>query len=194
MYNLRLRGLVPVVCLASLPGSNRGIVNEFQKMLPIASNDSKLLAVLAHSVELVGESSLELLASDVRQLCFSNQRLGLGTHKLLLKNNNLRRVGLFVLQLSNLVGDLLLAYTLLTVKHCTDFDKLTVTAGLDGCFDVTNALDGDTVLVIAIDILVLELTNLVNQDTELVCDIRNVVVTGLSPDGKLLLHYQLVLI
>lgn len=65
---------------------------------------------------------------------------------------------------------------------------LTVTAGLDRGFDVTDALDGDTVLVVAVDILVLELTNLVDQDTELVCDIRNVVVTCLSPNGELLLQ------
>ena len=39
--------------------------------------------------------------------------------------------------------------------------KHTVTAGLDGSFDVTNALDGDTVLVVAVDVEILELSNLV---------------------------------
>ena len=65
--------------------------------------------------------------------------------------------------------------------------RLTVSAGLDGGFDVTDALDGDTVLVVLVDELVLELTNLVNQNTELVGDIRDVVVTSLAPDAELLL-------
>jgi hypothetical protein len=70
--------------------------------------------------------------------------------------------------------------------------ELTVTAGLDGSLNVTDTLDGDTVLVVAVDILVLELTNLIDQDTELVCNIRNVIVTSLSPNGKLLLWHWLV--
>ena len=69
----------------------------------------------------------------------------------------------------------------------TEVVELTVTAGLDGSLNVTDTLDGDTVLVVAVDILVLKLTNLIDQDTELVCNIRNIVITGLSPNGKLLL-------
>jgi hypothetical protein len=65
--------------------------------------------------------------------------------------------------------------------------KLTVSAGLDGSFNVADALDGDTVLVVLVDELVLELTNLVNQDTKLVGDIGDIVVTSLTPDAKLLL-------
>jgi hypothetical protein len=42
-------------------------------------------------------------------LGLSDEGLGLGTDKLLLENNDLGRVGLLVLELSNLVGDLLLA-------------------------------------------------------------------------------------
>jgi hypothetical protein len=65
--------------------------------------------------------------------------------------------------------------------------KLTVSAGLDGSLNVADALDGDTVLVVLVDELVLELTNFVDQNTKLVGDIRNVVVTSLTPDAKLLL-------
>lgn len=64
---------------------------------------------------------------------------------------------------------------------------LTVSAGLHGGLDVTDALDGDTVLVVAVDEHVLQLTDLVDQDTELIRDIRNVLVAGLTPEGELLL-------
>ena len=64
---------------------------------------------------------------------------------------------------------------------------LTVSAGLDGSLNVANALDGDTVLVVAVDELVLELTDLVNEHTELVGDIGDVVIETLAPDGELLL-------
>jgi hypothetical protein len=68
-----------------------------------------------------------------------------------------------------------------------DVAKLTITAGLNRSLNVADALNRHAVLVVAVDILVLQLTNLVDQDTELICDVRNVVVTSLAPDGKLLL-------
>jgi hypothetical protein len=72
------------------------------------------------------------------------------------------------------------------------FYQLTVSAGLDGRLNVANALDGDTVLVVAVDELVLELTNLVDEHTELVGDIGNVIIETLAPDGQLLLRLSLV--
>ena len=66
--------------------------------------------------------------------------------------------------------------------------QLTVAAGLDRGFNVTNALDSHTVLVITIDVLVLKLANLIDEDTKLVSDIRDVIVTSLAPNGELLLH------
>jgi len=65
--------------------------------------------------------------------------------------------------------------------------SLTVTAGLDGRLNVADRFHGYTVLVVAVNELVLELGNLVQQDTKLVGNIRDVVVTGLTPDGELLL-------
>jgi len=58
---------------------------------------------------LVVEGGLQLLAGDVAELSFGDEGLGLGADKLLLEDNNFRAVGLFVLELGDLVGDLLLA-------------------------------------------------------------------------------------
>jgi hypothetical protein len=68
--------------------------------------------------------------------------------------------------------------------------QLTVSAGLDGSLNVADALDGDTVLVVAVDELVLELTDFVDEHTELVGDIGNVVIETLAPDGELLLRIR----
>ena len=65
--------------------------------------------------------------------------------------------------------------------------RLTVSAGLYGSFDVANALDCNTVLIVAVDELIFKLTNFVNEDTKLIGNIRDIVVTAFSPDGELLL-------
>lgn len=114
--NLRLGGLVAVVCLAGLTRGYRGVINELKEVLSVACNDGKLLAVLTHGIELVGESSLQLLTGDVGQLGLGDKGLSLSTDKLLFKDDNLGRVGLLVLQLSDLVGDLLLACGLLVMN------------------------------------------------------------------------------
>lgn len=105
-----LGGLVAVVGLAGLAGSDGGVVDELEEVLAVAGDDGHLLAVLAQGVELVGEGGLQLLAGDVGELGLSDERLGLGADKLLLENDNLGAVGLLVLELGNLVGDLLLAW------------------------------------------------------------------------------------
>ena len=104
-----LGGLVAVVGLASLTRGDRGVVDQLEKVLAVAGDDGHLLAVLAERIELVGEGGLQLLAGDVGELGLSDERLGLGADKLLLEDNDLGAVGLLVLELSNLVGDLLLA-------------------------------------------------------------------------------------
>lgn len=64
---------------------------------------------------------------------------------------------------------------------------LTVSARLDGSLNVPDALHRDAILVVAVDVLVLQLSNFVEKDAQLVGDVRDVLVTALSPDGQLLL-------
>jgi hypothetical protein len=109
VLNDGLGGLVAVVGLASLTRGDRGVVNQLEEVLAVAGDDGHLLAVLAERIELVGEGGLQLLTGDVGELGLSDERFGLGTDKLLLEDDNLGAVGLLVLELSNLVGDLLLA-------------------------------------------------------------------------------------
>ena len=66
--------------------------------------------------------------------------------------------------------------------------KLTVAAGLDGCLNVADALDGNTVLVVAVDVLVLKLADFIEKNSKLVGNVGNVLVASLAPDGKLLLE------
>jgi hypothetical protein len=68
----------------------------------------------------------------------------------------------------------------------------TVSARLDGSLDIPNALDRNTVLVIPIDVLVLQLANFIQENAELVCHIRDILVARFTPDGKLLLFKRLV--
>lgn len=121
-------------------------------MLAVAGNDSDLLAVLTESVKLVLEGGLELLTGDVGQLSLGDEGFGLSTDQFLLENDDARRVGILVLELGDLVGDFLLACDR-SVRSVLDSGKrkLTVAARLDRSFDVTNALDSDTVLVVTVD-------------------------------------------
>ena len=64
---------------------------------------------------------------------------------------------------------------------------LTVSAWLNGSLNVPDALDGHAVLVVAVNELVFELADLVNEHTKLIRHVRHVVVTCFSPDGELLL-------
>lgn len=64
---------------------------------------------------------------------------------------------------------------------------LTVAARLDRRLNVPDALHRYTVLVVAVDILVLELANLVQQYPQLIRDIRDVFIAGLTPLRQLVL-------
>lgn len=58
----------------------------------------------------------------------------------------------------------------------------TVSAGLHGSLNIANTFNCKTVLVVSVNELILQFTNLVNQNTELVGDIGNVIIAGLAPD------------
>ena len=66
-------------------------------------------------------------------------------------------------------------------------NQLTVTTWLDRSFDIADALDCDTVLIVAVDELIFKLADFVDQDTQLIRHIRDVVVASFAPDGELLL-------
>lgn len=108
--NDSLAGIISIVGLAGLAGSDRSVVDQVQEVLAIAGNESNFLAVLTESVELVLEGGLELLTGDVGQLGLRDEGFGLGTDQLLFEDNDARRVWLLVLELGDFVGDLLLAY------------------------------------------------------------------------------------
>lgn len=64
----------------------------------------------------------------------------------------------------------------------------TVAAGLYGGFDVADALHRDAVLVVAVDELVLQLADFVEEDAQLIGHVGYVFVAGLAPVGQLLLR------
>ena len=105
----RLARLVAVISVPRFTGRDRCVVDEFQEVFAEAGNDGELLAVLAQGIELVGESCLELLARDVRELRLGDERFGFGTNELLFEDDDLRAVRFLVFELGNLVGDLLFA-------------------------------------------------------------------------------------
>ena len=117
LSDLRLACLVAVISFTSLSWGHWGVINKLQKVLAKAGNDGKLLAVLFESIKLIGESRLELLASNVGKLGLCNERLCLSTDKLLFENNDAGAVRLLILKLSDLICDLLFAYIICSLAQ-----------------------------------------------------------------------------
>ncbi|KAI6761246.1 hypothetical protein HG531_001799 [Fusarium graminearum] len=104
-----LASLIAIVGLSGFTRCNGSVVDKLEQVLSVASDNGDLLAVLAESIELVSVGCLDLLACNVGKLGLCNERLGLSSNELLLENNNLGRLRLLVLELSNLISDLLFA-------------------------------------------------------------------------------------
>lgn len=183
---------VAVVRGTSLARCDRRVVNQLQKVLSEPGDNGNLLAVLAQGVELVRVCSFYLLTGDIRQLCFGDEGFGFGADKLLFENDDLGRVRLLVFQLGNLVGDLLFPCTTcqsLGAERCnlSCLSVLTVSTGLNRCFNISNALHGDAVLVVTINILIFELADFVEKNTQFVGNIGNIFITRFAPERELLL-------
>jgi hypothetical protein len=125
--------LISVVGLSRLAGSDGRVVNELEQVFTVAGNDGDLFRVLSKSVELVRVGCLDLLAGNVGELSLGNEGLGFGADKLLLQDNNLGRVGLLVLELSNLIRDLLFAWCALAWVNFNTF-------GGNGCCGLRSRL------------------------------------------------------
>ena len=104
-----LGSLIAIVGIACLAWGDRVVVDEFEKVLSVASNDRRFFTMLAERIKLVVECGLQLLTSNIGQLGFSNKRFCLGTDEFLFEDDDARTVWFLVLELGNLVGDLLLA-------------------------------------------------------------------------------------
>ena len=101
------------------------------------------------------------------------------------ENDDAGAVWLLILELGNLIGDFLLSCGISIVSACLCFcekECLTVSAGLDGSFDVADTLDCHAVLVVAVNHLVLKLADFVDQDTKLIGNIRDIIVTAFTPN------------
>ena len=138
---------------------------------------------------MVGVGGLDLFASYVGELGFGDEGLGFGADEFLFEDDDTRRVGLLVLKLGDLVHDFLLAWgSLASDSRRFVGGRRTIPARLHGRLDVPYALHGDAVLVVAVDVLVLKLANLVQQHANLVGDIRDILIAVFTPEGELLLQ------
>jgi hypothetical protein len=64
---------------------------------------------------------------------------------------------------------------------------LTVSARLDRRFDVSNALHGNAILIVSVDVLIFQFADFVEKNADLVSDVRDVFVGSLTPKRQLLL-------
>jgi hypothetical protein len=168
-------------CGVDISRNDRSVVNEVEQLSCVLGQQDLLLGALDDSggVKVVG--LLELLAGDVGKLGLGDEGLSLCADELLLEGDNLDRAGLLVLELLDLVGNLNSSVSMLACRvrvFRTDLGLL-VTRGLDGRLGVADLLENTSALLETWSQDVLLLGNLSKQDTKLVWNLRDGVVTGL---------------
>jgi len=102
------RGFGVGVRRALLAGHDGRVVEQVDELAGLSREQDLLLGALNDGcgVDVVG--FFELLARDVGELGFGDERLGLGADELLFEGDELGRFGLFVLEFLDLVLDLLI--------------------------------------------------------------------------------------
>lgn len=120
-------------------------------------------------IELIIERGPQFGSSDVGQLRLGDQTFCLCPDQFLFQDLDLCRLRVLIFQIRDLVADLVLP----------------VPRGLHAGLDVPDALQGQAVLVVAVDELVVQLADLVDKHTQLVRDVGHVVVVLDPPQRQL---------
>jgi len=164
------------------------VVEHLEELTCVLGQQNLLLGALDDSGGVYVVGLLELLARNVGQLRFGDERLCLGAHKLLLELWELGGGRLLVLELLDLVGNLeRLALSCRGGTHVkATYLGLLIATWLDGALSVTDLFEYSSALLQVGGETVFLFSDLGKQDTELVGNVGDGVVTSfLTPVAQL---------